>query len=241
MTKSMKNVSLVSITATVTAFLSLTNAGLAATYDEGINGALSNNHLAPTSFEVSPGSNTIKGQVAANQDYIRFTVPIDSVLSSVELVAYTTSGVSSNVGFFAIAAGESVSVAPPGSNPISGVLGWILFNASDIGPNLLPAMGTAGSGATGFTPPLPAGTYTFWIQDTMQTVGYEFSFDLTPDSGVNAAVAAKQAEVARLEKEFKKAKTAYAKNKSKRNKANLAKAAKKLKAAQAQLLLLQSS
>ena len=158
MTKSMKNVSLVSIAAAVTAFLSLTNAGLAATYDEGINGALSNNHLAPTSFEVSPGSNTIKGQVAANQDYIRFTVPIDSVLSSVELVAYTTSGVSSNFGFFAIAAGESVSVAPPGSNPISGVLGWILFNASDIGPNLLSAMGTAGSGATGFTPPLPAGT-----------------------------------------------------------------------------------
>jgi hypothetical protein len=237
----MKNASLLSLTAAVTAFLSLTSAGRSATYDEAIDGALSNNHLAPTSFEVSPGSNTIKGQVTANWDYVRFSVPTDSVLSSVRLVSYTTSGVPNNVGFFAIAAGDNVSVAPPGSNPISGVLGWILFNASNIGPNLLPAMATAGSGATGFTPPLPAGTYTFWIQDTAQTVGYEFAFDITPDSGVNAAVAAKQAEVANLEEAFKRAKKAFAKNKSKKNRANLAKAAKRLKAARAQLLLLQAA
>jgi len=175
----MKSRSLFTILAS--ALLSVATSGFAATWDEGANGTvnpLSNNYMAPTPFTFTTGSNTIKGRVTANQDYITFTVPAGSVISSLTLDSYTTSGTAANVSFFAIAPGSSSPIAPPGATA-AGLLGWILFNASNIGSNILPTIGTAGSGATGFTPPLPPGTYTFWIQDTAQTVDYQISFNIT--------------------------------------------------------------
>ena len=173
----MKSVSFATLLAST--FMAFGFTSVAATYDETVNGNLSNNYLSPTPFAFTLGPNTIKGKVTANQDYITFAVPAGSVISSLTLDSYTTSGNMNNVSFFAIAPGSSSPVAPPGANPVTGILGWILFKATNIGPDLLPAIGTAGAGATTFVPPLPAGTYTFWIQDTAQTVNYQFSFNIT--------------------------------------------------------------
>ena len=48
----------------------------------------------------------------------------------------------------------------------TGLLGWRHILIGDIGTDILPAMGTAGFGSTGFIPPLGAGDYAFWMQDT---------------------------------------------------------------------------
>lgn len=46
-------------------------------------------------------------------------------------------------------------------------------------------MGTAGLASTGFTPPLPAGSYSFWVREaSVGTVNYGFDFTIsTPEPG----------------------------------------------------------
>jgi PEP-CTERM motif len=45
--------------------------------------------------------------------------------------------------------------------------------ASDQGTDILPAMGVAGDGATGFTGPLAAGLYSVWVDDD-KPFNYDF-------------------------------------------------------------------
>ncbi len=54
---------------------------------------------------------------------------------------------------------------------------------TDIGVNILPMMGTSGLGSTGFTGLLPAGTYSFWVQEaSVGTVNYGLDFTVaTPE------------------------------------------------------------
>jgi hypothetical protein len=49
-------------------------------------------------------------------------------------------------------------------------------------------MGSAGDGASGFTAPLPSGTYSFWVQEASAgTVNYGFDFTIaTPEPGSQA-------------------------------------------------------
>ena len=62
-----------------------------------------------------------------------------------------------------------------GATDATGLLGWVHYDASDIGTNILPLMDSSGLGATGFTPPLRAGTYSFWVQEaSVGTVNYGF-------------------------------------------------------------------
>jgi hypothetical protein len=57
-----------------------------------------------------------------------------------------------------------------------------------VNTNLLPPMGTAGNGATGFSGPLPAGTYTFRVQDNDggNSVNYQFNLVLSPTAAAPA-------------------------------------------------------
>ena len=51
------------------------------------------------------------------------------------------------------------------------------YSAADFGTDILPTMGIASLGSSGFVPPLGAGAYTFWIQDF--NVGLaNYGFDL---------------------------------------------------------------
>ena len=147
-----------------------------ATYDEMINGNLSSNHSAPTPFAVTPGVNTIRGGIASSWDFVTFTIPAGYFMTSLRLDSFANGG-GSGISFFAIAPGTSSPIVPVGNDAV-GLLGWILFNANTTGRDLLLDIGLTGSGAPGFRPPLPAGSYTFWVQDYSETISYQFSFNL---------------------------------------------------------------
>jgi|GEM_PF-14263 len=152
---------------------------LLADYDEGIDGDLSNDRLSPTMISLVPGSNQISGTSVRDAlgivdlDYFTITIPSGSTLDAIHLTAFSTG---SNVAFMAFQEGSTFS-ANPG---IPDLLGY-----THLGLPLedkLPVMAASISdGAIGFDVPLPAGTYTFWVQETATTPSsYTLDFVLSP-------------------------------------------------------------
>ena len=84
--------------------------------------------------------------------------------------------------FIGIESGPQVTVSTTATDA-TGLLGWDHYGTDDIGVNILPLMGTSGVGSTGFTGPLPAGTYSFWVQEaSVGTVPYGLEFTVaTPE------------------------------------------------------------
>jgi hypothetical protein len=161
-------------------------------WNESVNGDLSNSGLDPTVLTVSLGSNDLYGTTGKNsstgvvdRDYFTFTVPSELELSSI-IVLPGTHGIGPKAeSFISVEAGPEVTV---GTSPSSaaGLLGWYHYSASDIGIDILPLMGSAGFGSTGFTPPLPSGTYSFWVQEAnvgTAPYGFDFVVRATPEPG----------------------------------------------------------
>ena len=74
----------------------------------------------------------------------------------------------------------------------AGLLGWTHFQQALAGTKLLPAIGK-GPGATGFSGSLPAGSYTFWLQDNCETdLAFDFNFEVSavPEPAPAALLAA---------------------------------------------------
>lgn len=148
-------------------------------YDEGLSGDISGDRLNPTAFSLVPGDNTLIGVLIGvdiegnvDRDYFSVTVPAGYQLS--ELVH--TDYISEDFGaFIAIESGAVFPIAPEDANP-GNLLGWALFGPSTVGVDLLPTMGGNG---TGFTAPLPAGTYSFWVQQTGEFTDYSLNFVVT--------------------------------------------------------------
>lgn len=134
-----------------------------ATYVESANGDLSNDRLNPTLFALDAGANTLTGSTSSSdRDYLTFTVPAGFVLQSLTLNSFSPSG---GLSFIGIEGGTQISV-PPTSSSAAGLLGWTHFGSGEVGTDILDNMGIASNGSTGFTPPLPAGEYSLWIQET---------------------------------------------------------------------------
>lgn len=153
-------------------------------WDESANGDLSGNRLAPTVVSLGVGSNDLLATSSSgDREYLTFAVPAGHLLSGVILDAYTgTDG----TAFFGLQAGTTFTEPATGTNPAN-LLGYTHFG-TDVGPgrvnvggDLLPASGTA-FGAIGFTPPLPAGNYAVWLQQTSSTdlTSYTLDFVVTP-------------------------------------------------------------
>jgi hypothetical protein len=157
-------------------------------YNESVSGDLSNSGLTPTLLTVSLGSNQVFGTTgnttAVDRDYFTFTVPASLVLSSITLLPGTETLGPLGDSFIGVQLGPQVTLgtSPPNA---SGLLGWFHYSTGDIGANILPLMGSAGLGSTGFTPPLPSGTYSFWVQElSTGTVPYGLDFTTqTPEPG----------------------------------------------------------
>ena len=133
-------------------------------WNEMTNGDFSGERLTPTPLTLSLGDNELFGIVGGNPgmgdadlDYFRITVPAGLQLSGLFLDFYESPDL---VAFLGIQAGPIFTVDPVDASDEL-LLGWTHFGPSQVGQDLLPLMGAHG---TGFTPPLPAGTYTFWAQ-----------------------------------------------------------------------------
>jgi hypothetical protein len=159
----------------------------AASWSESVNGDLSNNQAAPTPLTLDLGTNSVTGVTqAGDQDWIAITVPNGLQLSQDVLAAYSSTD---SQGFTGFQAGSSF-VGNPETSP-GAYAGYAHYGtaastgasgtANLIGQDLFPIMDNPAdaSGATGFTPPLATGTYTFLIQQTGATTNYTFDFNTT--------------------------------------------------------------
>jgi hypothetical protein len=146
-------------------------------YDETIDGDLSGDGLNPTVLIADFGKNVLSGTtVAGDLDYLTFNVAAGFTLEMVILADYESLD---NLSFMAVQSGSTFTEPPVGTDPAN-LLGWVHFGGALEGSDILDDMG-AGDGAIGFTPPLPAGDYSFWIQQTgIDKAGYEMHFVIAP-------------------------------------------------------------
>jgi hypothetical protein len=156
----------------------------AALYDESVDGEITDDATNPLSLALGGGSNLISGDVIAGDiDYVTVSVPQGYVLSAIELAEYDSVD---DLAFIGIQRG-TVFTEPPVDTNVANLLGFALFGIDTEGTDLLPGMGSA-EGVQGFTAPLEAGDYTFWIQQTgADTVGYTFDLVTSLAASVPAA------------------------------------------------------
>jgi hypothetical protein len=156
-------------------------------YDESVSGDLSNSGMAPTLLHVSVGPNDLFGTTGKtggviDRDYFSFTVAQGEDLTAITILPGTKTLGNLGASFIGIESGPEVTV-PTSATNADGLLGWYHYTTADIGVNILPLMGESGLGSTGFTGPLPAGTYSFWVQEASAgTVPYGMEFTVaTPE------------------------------------------------------------
>lgn len=148
----------------------------AVVWDEAVNGDMSNVPGTPTAIPVAPGTNSIVARMDGDDlDFFTITVPAGSVFSSIFNPAYDSID---QVSFMAIGNGTSLPSGVLSDDP-TGLLGYTHFGpgALDDGADLLAAMGVLQFGVPGFTPPLPAGSYSFWVQQA-NSVDESYQLDL---------------------------------------------------------------
>jgi hypothetical protein len=156
-------------------------------YNESVSGDLSNSGLTPTLLTVSPGPNDLFGTTGKtgttiDRDYFTFTVPQGMELTAITVLPGTQTLGTLGESFIGIESGPEVTVSTAATDA-TGLLGWFHYSTGDIGEDILPMMGTSGNGSTGFNGPLPAGTYSFWLQEASAgTVPYGLEFTVvTPE------------------------------------------------------------
>jgi hypothetical protein len=143
-------------------------AASAGSFVESVNGDMSGDRTAPSSLALDPGSNQISGTtVAGDLDYLTLHVPSGHSLAQFVLTQFVSTD---DLAFIAIQSGSQFTQSPSAPD-VAQLLGWAHFSLPT-GVDYLPILGS-GSGAIGFTGPLPSGDYTLWIQQTgSQTVAY---------------------------------------------------------------------
>lgn len=169
--------------------LAATSARAGVIWDESVDGDLSGDRLAPSSASLSVGGNLLLGSVlGGDRDYLTITVPVGTVLSALSLDSYISTD---DWSFIGIQAGTTFTEPPTGTDPAN-LLGWSLFGTALVGTDILDDMGT-GDDAIGFVPPLAAGQYTLWIQETSSKLSaYTFNLQVSavPEASSLAMLAA---------------------------------------------------
>lgn len=144
-------------------------------WDEAANGDLSGNRLAPTPVGVALGGNQVIGETIRDDlDYVTFQVPPGAHLTALVLDHYASEDFTAFIG---LQAGSVFTEPNVGANPAN-LLGYSHFGdgVGNVGTDILDDIGQ-GAGSQGFTPPLPAGDYTLWIQQTGMSLT-DYAFDL---------------------------------------------------------------
>lgn len=163
-------------------------------YNEAVNGDLSGDSLNPTTLSLSVGSNQIIGSTTGNpnldRDFFTFDILPGFQLSQVILANYAgLDNVAANQSFLAVQAGSQIESTTVSANTPP-LLGAALIGAApgtQVGNNVLDDLGASntvpiqGSSFVGFpSGTLRAGTYTFWIQETVGGIqDYNLDFVVT--------------------------------------------------------------
>ena len=148
--------------------------------DEEVDGDISSDGSNPLAFQLADGSSVLSGSVGAgDMDYVTVNVPEGSVLSAINLVDYFNVD-AGTVSFIGVQEG-TVFTEPAEDANVGNLLGFLLYGAELLDTNILPAIGE-GPGTQGFTGPLGAGAYTFWINETGDDpAAYSFEFVVSAD------------------------------------------------------------
>ena len=147
---------------------------------EATDGDLSGNGLAPSVLNAAPGVNSlVMTSATGDRDYFSFTVPTGYLLSSIVHKTYTSAD---DLSFLGLQAGSTFTEPPTGANSTH-LLGYVHFGAPTVGTEIIDNLATSNTlapPAIGFTAPLGAGPYAFWLQQTGAAAAYSFDFVLTP-------------------------------------------------------------
>ncbi len=140
---------------------------LVITHDERFDGDLSDDRLNPTPFVLGLGDNTIRATqqgdaLGRDLDYATITIPAGRALTALVVDEFVADP--GNLAFLGIQAGTTFSV-DAGSATAGDLLGGVVYGEGDVDADVLPAAGAL-AGAIGFTPPLAAGDYTVWWNQT---------------------------------------------------------------------------
>jgi len=155
-----------------------------AAWNESTDGDFSNDGLAASVVSLSAGSNVIWGATGravpggpVDLDYFTITVPAGHQFSAM-VVLEGTEAVGGGA-FIGLMSGTQFTI-PPSTGTADGMLGWSLFGSSNVDSDLLALMATPSFGSTGFSTPLPAGDYVFWVQETgVGSAPYGFDLQVT--------------------------------------------------------------
>ena len=152
-------------------------------HDESVNGDLSGDRFNPTTYSLSFGVNSLHATTSGTDlEYVTLIVPPGYQLASIVVVSYVSAN---GIAFIGVQSGTTFTEDPINPN-VANLLGWAHFGTDfgSVGQDILDDMGM-GFGAIGFTPPLPAGPYTYWIQQfdfDPTTYQLDFSVALAPNA-----------------------------------------------------------
>lgn len=165
-----------SVRASLLLFAAAPMAHAAVVWNEAVNGDLSNNRLAPTPVALSPGVNSLLATTSAgDREFVRLTIP--AAMTALIQVSWQSQD---QTGFIAMQSGPTFTEDPSFPN-VANMLGYSHYGPglAALGSDILPDIG-AGAGSIGFTPPLPAGTYTIWLNQTGLAATYQLDFIVAP-------------------------------------------------------------
>lgn len=152
-------------------------------HNEAIDGDLSSDPASPTALMFGLGANTIIGTLTPDsgdlRDYMTFTIAPGQFLTSLFLDSYTdVAGGPGFVGFNGINSGSTSFI--PDALTAPNFLGLNFVDPGMVGTDMLPALSVPLAGSMGFTIPLPAGTYSYVIQEITpgQSAAYQITFNV---------------------------------------------------------------
>ncbi len=133
----------------------------------------------PTTWDLGPGANVLTAATSsADIDYVTVTVGPCDTLTGIDHTEYT-SDAGDAAAFIAVQSGAVFTVTPETANQSIGELdGYTHYGVDTLNQNILTLAGT-GAGAIGFTPPLEAGTYSFWLNQTGAEADFTLVFNVT--------------------------------------------------------------
>lgn len=145
--------------------LGITAGATAQIHNETTDGDLSDAFDNPSGpFILVSGNNMLLANQLGDPrdiDYLTIVIPEDFQLDALFLDGYTAEG-TNNTAFLGIQEGAAFTTDAMNTTA-SDLLGGIVYGSAELDTDMLPAIGQLGDG---FTPPLQAGTYTLWLNQT---------------------------------------------------------------------------